>query len=113
MQVRDIDIRSYYDCQDYMQDKFVKKLAHNTYVVARDGHYEVTYHGHTIARFYPTHTTVHNCGYSTTTTKQRLNCLIPRQFGIYQKNYEWFVHDRRHGTDFAYYNGMAFESDGE
>ncbi len=109
MKVRDIDLRSYFAVQSYLNGKFVRKIAHNTYAVERDGHYEITYHGHTIARFYPTHVTVNSCGYKTVTTKQRLNCLIPSQFGIYQENYEWYVWDRKNDSKFTFHDGMVFE----
>jgi len=61
-------------------------------------------HGHRIAVYYPSNSTLHinNCGYQTNTTKSRLNVLIDFvcggvNNGIYQKNWNWFL--TRNGVD--------------
>ena len=60
--------------------------------------YDIYLHGHCIAMYSPSTWTlnVNNCGYTTRTTKSRLNALInwvadPTKNGIFQKNWEWFI----------------------
>ena len=60
--------------------------------------YDVYLHGHCIAMYKPSDSSlkVNNCGYTTNTTKSRLNALIDFvagavNNGIFQKNWEWFI----------------------
>ena len=60
--------------------------------------FNVYLHGHRIACYYPStmDLRINNCGYTTNTTKSRLNALIdfvadPTKNGIFQKNWEWFI----------------------
>ena len=72
----------------------------NTRVESTDGISSVYLHGHRIAVYYPSDSTLHinNCGYETNTTKSRLNVLIdfvkgcdPKQNGIFQRNWNWWL----------------------
>jgi hypothetical protein len=58
----------------------------------------VMLHGHKIAEidFKERKMKISSCGYTTSTTKSRLNAIL-HEFsnqGIYQKNYEWFIGDK-------------------
>lgn len=75
-----------------------RKLAHNTYRVTVDGLPAVRYHGTIIiAQVWDAHGMsvlgyrLDSGGYRTSTTKQRLSALMPGGYGLYQKNFEWFV----------------------
>ena len=75
----------------------------NTRVESRDGVKWIYLHGHCIAAYYPHYNKdtpsalhVNNCGYTTNTTKSRLNALIDfhcdvTRTGIFQKNWNWFL----------------------
>lgn len=72
-----------------------KTLAHNTVRIDRiDGYPAVMFHGTVIIvalgsdRF-----TVNSGGYRTSTTKQRLNALLPNGVRVWQKDFAWFVSD--------------------
>jgi hypothetical protein len=39
---------------------------------------------------------VNSGGYRSTTTKARMNTVLPQRFGIFQKNHEWLVRIGRH-----------------
>ena len=70
----------------------------NTSVELKDGIHSVYLHGHKIAEYTPSDSSlkVNNCGWRSNTTKSRLNTLInficdPTKNGIFQKNWEWFI----------------------
>ena len=72
----------------------------NTRVELEDGITSIYLHGHKIAEYKGSDSSlkVNNCGYTTNTTKSRLNVLIdfvkgcdPKQNGIFQKNWEWYI----------------------
>lgn len=54
----------------------------------------VRLHGSTIAIIDNTNVEVSDCGWQTTTTKSRLNCILRELCGagIYQKNHTWFAY---------------------
>ena len=72
-------------------------------------------HGNLIATIDKYQVEVYDGGWQTNTTKSRLNALINRlcdgtMCGVFQKNYEWFIHDHidtiefEHGYTFARVN---------
>ena len=71
----------------------------NTRVETEKGYRSTVYlHGHRIAVYYPSDSTLHinNCGYETNTTKSRLNVLIDFvcggvNNGIFQKGWNWYL----------------------
>lgn len=74
-----------------------KPLANNTDIRRnRDGSIGIVLHRTEILRFseevagYLT-ITIDTGGYETTTTKQRINALLPSGYGIYAKKYRWFL----------------------
>ena len=46
-------------------------------------------------------------GYQTQTTKARLNEYLPAHLSIYQKNYNWYIHNKYTNEDIEYYDGIA------
>ena len=84
-------------------DPNYRKLCHNTYAerlhVAPIGHYvdkpkpiAVRYHNTYIATFHHDGTLVLNTGgWHTSTTKTRLNHLLPDRLAIHQQDYEWYL----------------------
>ena len=68
-----------------------RKLAHNTYRVTVDGQPGVKYHSTVIILRVSNGYRLDSGHYRTSTTKQRLNALMPPGYGLFQKRYDWFV----------------------
>lgn len=112
MNVRDVNIRNFDDAKAYLNDKWIRKLCNNTYMIDRLGFIEVTYHGHTIARFYKDYVIVSSCGYRTYTTKERINRLIPKRFVLSQTNFDWMVWNRDLDMRITFKDNVALYYDG-
>ena len=71
----------------------------NTEVYTNDNNASLVYlHGNHIATVTDNNVRVFDGGWQTNTTKSRLNALINslcdgRMFGVFQKNYQWFIKD--------------------
>jgi hypothetical protein len=107
--VRNLGINNWFAADTYLGKSIAKKLAHNTWLVRRDDCIEVTYHGHTIARYWNhrEYMSVSSCGYRTSTTKERISQLMPNQYSLYQKNFEWFVWNRDKDTTVPFEDNMT------
>ena len=73
---------------------------------------EVRLHGHLIAWYMHDDNTVgiSSCGWETNTTKSRLNAFLDEvAFGVsvFQKNWQWFLHDRRTTATIDFYDNMV------
>lgn len=70
------------------------KIANNTRLErASDGEaITIRLHGTQIVTYWRQGAIVVNSGgYRSTTTKARMNTVLPQRFGVFQKNHEWFV----------------------
>ena len=71
----------------------------NTEVYTNDNNASLVYlHGNHIATVTYNKVSVFDGGWQTNTTKSRLNAIINslcdgRMFGVFQKNYQWFIKD--------------------
>jgi len=71
----------------------------NTEVYTNDNNASLVYlHGNHIATVTYNNVRVFDGGWQTNTTKSRLNAIINslcdgRMFGVFQKNYQWFIKD--------------------
>lgn len=68
-----------------------RKLAHNTYRVTIDGQPGVKYHSTVIILRVSNGYRLSSGGWETSTTKQRLNALMPPGYSIHQKDFRWYV----------------------
>jgi hypothetical protein len=64
-------------------------------------------HGNKIAEIDATTVEIYDGGYQSNTTKSRLNALInglcnPEVYGVFQKNYEWFIYDNGETVEFEH-----------
>tara|TARA_R100001082_G_C4315804_1_gene138894 strand:+ start:158 stop:541 length:384 start_codon:yes stop_codon:yes gene_type:complete len=66
------------------------KLGHNTYLIAIDYGYKVTYHGNPIIFYYDDETIISNCGWHTNSTTERLNQLTKVFFRIRNGKHEYY-----------------------
>jgi hypothetical protein len=91
---RDIDlyVSSYGDAQRFLRGKKQRKLANNTFVRDEGGTITVVLHSTPVVEYFPTGLIVlRSGGHRTTTTKQRINQLLPAGWSLYQKDYGWYL----------------------
>ena len=69
-------------------------------------------HGHRIADY--DHSKgkawISSCGWESVTTKSRLNaflCEVAHGVSVFQKNWQWFLHDRRSTATIDFYDNMV------
>jgi hypothetical protein len=80
----------------------------NTTVITEDGVIKVLLHGNLIAKIGGNFIQIFDGGWQTKTTKSRLNAILQsRGWGIFQKNFEWFVNDN--GKDVPFESGMFLQ----
>lgn len=86
-------------------------LANNTRVVRlEESDIGVILHRTVIARFSRQHAgrvTLYSGGYHTSTTKQRINQLLPPGWHLEQSRFEWYLRNRRTGQRFDFEEGIA------
>jgi hypothetical protein len=67
-------------------------------------------HGNLISEIGRGFITLHDGGWQTVTTKSRLNSIL-REYGegagIYQKNYTWFLHDKKTQKEEEFASGVT------
>ena len=83
----------------------------NTTVITEDNESKVMLHGNHIATYNHTlkELELFDGGWQSNTTKSRLNALcfeLATGFGVFQKNWEWFVNDRITNTVKDFEDGM-------
>ncbi len=92
-----------------------KKLKGNTYEHTNaTGDYCIRFHDTDILTFSNDTVTLENGGYYTKTTKDRMNEYLPKRYHIYQKDFEWYIHDSVNSTStknqsVAYKNGIVLK----
>src|SRR5210317_2090047 len=79
----------------------------NTQVITINDVAWVYLHGNHIATVYDDSVEVYDGGWQSNTTKSRLNALINglcngRMFGIFQRNFDWYIRDGVVTTEFEY-----------
>ena len=79
-----------------------------TYLVRKEDHIAVQYHGHSIVKFYPDYCEVSACGWETVTTKARINDYLP--YGrVIQRNGTWYFQSgNAYTVKFLPTNRMAY-----
>lgn len=94
-----------------------RKIGHNTYVeLDEDGDepiIRILYHYTYIASFHRDGIIELNTnGWETSTTKQRINSVLPTRYGIFQHKHVWFLTDRREsGQDVTYHDKMRLHTE--
>jgi hypothetical protein len=61
--------------------------------VGHENYYTIRLHDNTIMQIFRDRIVPMDGGWQTVTTKARLNEHLPRGFRVFQKNWEWFIHD--------------------
>lgn len=87
------------------------KIANNTRLERASNGEAITIrlHGTQIVTYWRNGAIVVNSGgYRSTTTKGRMNIVLPQRFGIFQKDYNWFVQvgDFANGFNVPFEDGM-------
>lgn len=106
------DNMSYDELDDLLGGKSEKKVGHNTIIHKNyDGDIAIKYHNTDIVTINRLdNIKLNNGNWYTSTTKGRLNQLIPPNVSIYAKKGEWRV--KAANGEFPYKNGMIITSDG-
>lgn len=82
------------------------KLAHNTTIRHEGGDVIVRLHHTDILTVHPDDSfTLNTGGWETTTTKQRLNALLPRGYRIFSNSFKWYVSTP--SGEIPFYDGMT------
>lgn len=113
------DVYSWFSAQTFLGNRDSRKLANNTYVERRDvsgvehPSFVVKLHYCDIVRFeLGGPITLSSCGYSTYTTKARINAVLaPIGWSIYQKQYEWYLVDPT-GDSVEFRDNIQFDPEG-
>jgi hypothetical protein len=80
----------------------------NTTVITQGEITKVLLHGNLIAEFYGGTLQIFDGGWQSRTTKSRLNAILrPLGWGIFQKDYEWFVN--YNGENVPFESGMILQ----
>tara|TARA_B100000586_G_C19782247_1_gene290558 strand:+ start:34 stop:390 length:357 start_codon:yes stop_codon:yes gene_type:complete len=66
-----------------------KPIANNTRLYDNDGYYTIRLHNNVIMEIYPDYTKLYDGGWSTVTTKARLNQFSP--INVYQRDFVWYI----------------------
>lgn len=93
-----------------MQELKWKKIGNNTWqAVDEDGTRHVKLHNTVIFKRYEDGRTVlNNGGYVTHTTKKRMNALLEgTPYSVFQKEFNWYLEDRRRNTVTPFKDGKA------
>lgn len=49
---------------------------------------------------------LHNGGFQTRTTSKWINKYLPSRYSLYQKNWDWFIHDSEENREIPYEDGI-------
>jgi len=112
-------IKSYADAKEYLneggRDKLERPYANNTRIKWDEQGHDVilaTYHGNTVARFFPDYTAYSSCGWRTMTTKERINWFLPDGFSLWQEKGMWFLSDRNKHKQYGFADGITIDKFG-
>lgn len=98
------------DLRDFLNGRITRKAAHNTQIVDLGDQIVCEFHGLAIVRYTAESIMIDNCGYETSTTRDRFNHLTPCR--VYQEKYrQWIViADRVRKLDLSPYHICGIES---
>lgn len=91
------------DIKGYHNFKDIKKIDHNTYLLDSK---KVLLYNTVILSENNGYITVNNGGYPTVTTKDRINKFIDKRYTLFQKDFEWYIKDKKTGKTLEYSNFM-------
>ena len=89
-----------------------KLSGYKTNVVESNGNGMVQYHSTVIVEWVRDKITLRSGGWETVTTKRKMNqaaIQFDLAYGVFQKNYEWFV-DLPNGNTVPFVDGMSFKT---
>jgi len=101
-------ITDYMDAEKFLGSRDGRKIANNTQVIRIDTHF-------CALRLHWTNVVVwgdnggmwlNTGGHHTTTTKQRINESLPPGWGVFAKDFDWFLQYRPTGDVLEFFDGM-------
>jgi hypothetical protein len=85
------------------------KIALNTYKIKTANGYKIQYYNTVIIEKDGNKTILKNGGYTTKTTKDRINKEIQPNHYIMQKNYVWYVVNSKNGQKVEFFDGIILQ----
>jgi hypothetical protein len=105
-----IKTKDYQTVLSYVQSgksKTTRKIANNTYATINQNKIDILYHNNRIVEIYPDRVILHDAGYRTYTTKERLNWFVPRGCVVYQNNFQWYLSCNWDNAPYVYQDGIT------
>lgn len=102
-------IKSYIQAGKY---KTIRKIANNTTARIENNVILIKYHNTDIVELLPEQVILHDGGYKTFTTKERLNWYLPNNFVINQENFNWILRNYVTQDEWQYKDGITISYDG-
>jgi hypothetical protein len=105
-------VTAYDEAAETLGKRQSRKVGNNTYLRRRDEHtIAVKLHATDVVVFNSDGTvTLHDGGYLTPTTKDRINTYLPRPYRVYSDRGQWYLYEysTEHGTQkvFPYFDGI-------
>lgn len=109
------NVHSYHSAVTFLGNRAERKLAHNTYVYRIDDEsVGVTLHNTRIVTYYlDGRVQLNSGGWSTSTTKDRINKLLPDGYSLWQHKFDWFVQHRSWPFAVEFKDNMVINASGE
>lgn len=107
--------KDYESIKSYIQagrDKTIRKIANNTTARIEGNKVIIKYHNTDIVELQPDGVILHDGGYKTFTTKERLNWYLPKNFVINQANFNWILRNYVTQEEWQYQDGITIFYDG-
>ncbi len=101
------------ECARVLGKREERKVGNNTTLRRdSDGGYVIRYHSTDIIMVREKSVTLETRGWQTSTTKLRLNAILPRDYSITQADSLWTLH-KRPGESFAFADGITLHANGK
>jgi len=101
------DYKSLLSYIKYGRDKTIRKIANNTIARIENDVIIVRYYNTDIVELYPDKVILHDGGYKTYTTKERLNWFLPKRFILNQENFNWILRNYVTKEEWLYKDGIT------
>lgn len=98
---------TYKEAQKFMQGRYNSKSLQggHTYLTRRGNCFAIQYHNTCIVLIHVDGSYIlESAGWRTVTTKQKINRYLPKDYWVFQKDFQWYLTCR--GRNFIFRNGM-------
>jgi hypothetical protein len=103
---------SYFGADTALGKRDTRKVANNTYLRRRgDGEIALRLHNTDVVTWTLDTVTLNTGGWTTVTTKARINEALPGGYGVWSDKGRWYLHAREAGTRYAFADGITIHTD--